>query len=74
MLHAINPFSGKNEQKPESAAMPKFIIKNLITPTEYFSQWLVTDFIGLTLSTEQQTLWQQSCELLTNAMLAAQPI
>lgn len=38
-----------------------------------FSQWLVNDFINLTLSAKQEVMWQSSCELLTKAMLE-QPV
>ena len=38
-----------------------------------FSQWLVSDFIHEKLSAKQQVTWQDSCELLTTAMLA-QPV
>ena len=55
---------------PESAAMQNYNKEFIHLELNIFSQWLVTDFIGLTMSTEQKTLWQQSCELLTNAMLA----
>jgi N-acetylmuramate 1-kinase len=59
---------------PQAAAMLPYNNEFIATELSIFSQWLVHDFIGIELSstanTEQQAMWENSCELLIDTMQA----
>ncbi|MBE0419846.1 phosphotransferase [Pseudoalteromonas nigrifaciens] len=55
---------------PAAAAMQAYDKKFIAVELGIFSQWLMHDFIDCKLTAEQQMLWQTSCDLLSNTMLA----
>ncbi len=54
---------------PSASAMQAYSKDFIQLELGIFSQWLVSDFISESLTTEQVAMWHSSCELLTNAML-----
>ena len=74
---ALIDLSAQWAKTPSSVAMQAYNKDFIALELDIFSQWLVNDFIGIELNTETniqyQAMWQTSCKLLTNTMLA-QPI